>query len=75
MKIELKTGVRYTVTVAASVGSPLGLQLLKNRLQAGGFDSISITPGKNDVIVAARYVGKPMAINVAYDVTKIEAVA
>ena len=75
MKIELKPGVRYSVSVRASIGTPLGLQLLKNRLQAVGFSSISIDPLKDLVKVSARYDGQPQIITVDYDVKSIEAVA
>jgi hypothetical protein len=54
MKIELVPGVRYAVTVAASIGSPMGLAMLRNRLQYSGFENIAITPAKNEVSLLPR---------------------
>lgn len=75
MKIDLVPGVRYSVTIVASVGSPLALQLLRNRLHASGFENITIAPRQHEVTVSGRYRGDPQTIDVAYDVRTIESVA
>jgi hypothetical protein len=73
MKIELRNGVRYTVRVKASVGSALAMSMLKLRLQASGFDSISIQPERDAVTVTGRYTGHDQTIDLNYDVERIEA--
>jgi hypothetical protein len=73
MKIELKNGVRYTAKVKASVGSPLAMSMLRLRLQASGFDAITIDPGKDLVTVQARYNGQNQTIELDYDVKQIVA--
>lgn len=75
MKIELKPGVRYSVTVRAAVGSPMALAMLRARLVGSGFDAISIEPLKDETKVSARYCGKQQTITIDYDVKSIEAVA
>lgn len=74
MKIELKPGVRYSVTVNATVGTALGMQLLTMRLQTSGFENIAIEPRRDAVKVSAKYAGEPRIIELDYDVRAIEAI-
>jgi hypothetical protein len=75
MKVELVKGATYRALVNASVGSVLGVQLLRLKLTGFGFEDISIEIGKTCVEVTARYTGPTVTVDLNYDIKAITRVA
>lgn len=75
MRIQLEHGKRYRATVKTTHTTPVGLALLRTRLQMSGFDAIGITPERGQVTIQATYRGKDTEIELAHDVDSVQQVS